>query len=109
MQELQALVDEIRARGINASLDPRDLDAPGALVELERVAADAMLCGDYTATATVYLLAPDNGRAAATATLLDMYDRLADMVHGAETVDIALPETGSLPALQLSSISIGDI
>mgnify|MGYP007023702530 CR=1 FL=1 len=109
MQELQALVEELRSRGIAASLDPRDLDAPGALVELERVGSDAMLCGDYTATATVYLLAPDNGRGAATATLLDMYDRVADMAHGAETVDIALPETGTLPALRLSSISIGDI
>lgn len=104
--ELVALKSALIARGIPATLDPRDLDAPAAIVELARIGSDSMLCGDYSATATVYLVAPDNGREVATQTLIDMYDKVRDLTTGAEPVDLALPDTAPLPALRLNPIDL---
>lgn len=100
------LAETITARGIPCTLDPRDLDAPGALAELTNLGSDNMLCGDVAAAATVYLLAPDNGRAEATRALLDMYEKVKDLTTGAETIELALPESGPLPALRLNPIDI---
>lgn len=105
--DLADLVDVIKARGIPATLDSRDLDAPGAIVDLERIGDDNTMCGSYTASAAVYLVAPDNGRPVALAQLLELYDKVSDLTTGAETVELALPDTAPLPALKLSPIQIG--
>ena len=106
MDALTDLAAEVTRRGIPATLDPRDLDAPGALVEITRVGTDDLLCGDVTAEATVYLLVPDNGRALATANLLDMFDKVRDLTTGAEPVELALPDSAPLPAFRLSPITL---
>lgn len=106
MDSLVDLAKTIAGRGIPTALDPRDLDAPGALVELNRLGTDTMLCGDVTALASVYLVAPDNGRVEATGRLLEMYELVKDLTTGAEPVDLALPDTAPLPALRLNPIDL---
>lgn len=103
---LMALVDEITELGIPATLDPRDLEAPGAIVELAEIGGDNILCGAVAARANVYLVAPNNGRPIATQTLLNMYDKVADLTTGAQTADLALPDTSPLPALKLNAIEL---
>lgn len=102
---LAALADEITGRGIPAAIDPRDVDAPGAIVDLEEIDG-AALCGIAAARATVYLVAPDNGRPLAMQTLLAMYDKVQDLTTGAQTIELALPETAPLPALKLNPIDL---
>ena len=106
MDELVALVATLNERGIPATLDPRDVQIPGAIVELARVGSGNMLCGDTTAAATVYLIAPDNGRELATSELLAMYNKCADLILGAEPIDLALPDTAPLPALKTDPIDL---
>lgn len=106
---LHALRDKIEAAGIPASLDPRDLDAPGALLELTAIGRDNTVCGDTAAQATVYLIAPDHGAATAVETLLEMYEAISHLSTGASTISLALPETAPLPCLRLEPIElIGD-
>lgn len=106
MQKLETLAQEITAAGIPTTMDPRNLDAPGAIVELNELGPDNTMCGDYSATANVYLVAPDNGRVEATANLLAMYDKVKHLTTGATTIDLALPDTAPLPALKLSTIEL---
>ena len=109
LQDLIALAHEITDRGIPAVLDPRDLTVPGALVDLDTIGGQSpTLCGMTEATATVYLVAPDNGRPETLTTLLDAYATVADLTTGAEPVDLALPNYGTLPALRLNPVQLGD-
>lgn len=108
LDDLKALAAEITARGIPATLDPRDLQVPGALVDLDTIGPDETLCGLTPATATVYLVAADNGRPTTLATLLDAYDKVKDLTTGASPIDLALGSYGTLPALRLNPITIGD-
>lgn len=108
MDKLDDLVTEIQRRGIPATMDPRNLEVPGALVDLDRIGTDNMLCGDTTATATVWLLVPDHDHPSAVAALLDRYHRLKDLTDGAETADLVLPDLPPLPALKLNPIQLED-
>lgn len=109
LDDLAALADTITERGIPAVLDPRDLTVPGALVDLDTIGGQSpTLCGLTEATATVYLVAPDNGRPETLTTLLDAYAAVADLTSGAEPIDLALPNYGTLPALRLNPIQLGD-
>lgn len=106
MEKLETLAQDISAAGIPATMDPRNLDAPGAIVELNELGPDNTMCGDFSATANVYLVAPDNGRVEATANLLSMYDKVKHLTTGATTIELALPDTAPLPALKLSPIEL---
>lgn len=109
LDDLNALAETITARGIPAVIDPRDLTVPGALVDLDTIGGQTpTLCGLDTATATVYLVAPDNGRPETLATLIDAYHDVADLTTGAEPIDLALPGFGTLPALRLNPVQLGD-
>ena len=110
LDDLNALAAEITRRGLPATIDPRYLQVPGALVDLDSIGGTgaATLCGLTPATATVYLVAGDNGRPETLATLLDAYDQVRDLTTGAEPVDLALPGFGNLPALRLNPIDLGD-
>lgn len=108
MELYDALVDlanEITRRGIPAALDPRDVDAPGAIVDLEEIDGGS-LCGLANARAVVYLFVPDNGRPLALKSLLEMYEKVEDLTTGAQTVELALPETAPLPALKLNPVDL---
>lgn len=108
MDKLTDLVTEVQRRGIAATMDPRNLDVPGALVDLDRIGTDNMLCGGVTATATIWLVVPDHDHPSAVAALLDRYHRLADLTDGAETAELVLPDMPQLPALKLNPIPLED-
>lgn len=103
---LTELVTEITRRGIPATMDPRNLDVPGALVDLERLGGDDTLCGRLTAQATVYLVTTDDDHPSAMRDLIRRYNLVADLTTGAETAELALPDLPPLPALKLNPISL---
>lgn len=106
MESLDRLTATVAERGIRTTMDPRNVDPPGALVDLDRIGGDDLLCGRLTATATVYLIATDDDHPSALNTLLTMYDKVADLTTGAEAVTFALPDLPELPALKLSPIQL---
>ena len=107
-EQMESLAQTITDRGIPATMDPRNLEVPGALVDLERIGTDNMLCGDTTATATVWLVVPDHDHPSAVGALLDRYHRLKDLTDGAETAELALPDLPPLPALKFNPIPLED-
>lgn len=103
---LTNLVGQIQALGINATMDPRDTQIPGALVDLDSLGDDDTLCGDLSATATVWLVVPDHDHPTALAELLEMYDLVAHLSTGADTAELVLPDLPPLPALKLNPIDL---
>lgn len=105
-EQMEALVQTITDRGIPATMDPRNADAPGAIVDLDSVGDDGTLCDRLTVRAVVYLIVPDHGHAESIAALLDLYRKVSDLTTGASVAELALPETAPLPALKLTPITL---
>src|SRR5699024_8167908 len=82
-QDLAAALEDLAGRmnraGIPATTDPRNVNPPAAWVTLGR-GEFTVLCGDLDATATVLLVAPDNGMPTALRILGDMLGTLAGEV-----------------------------
>ena len=100
---LENACDKLAAAGIRATIDPRNVNPPCALVTVDRV--DATMGGCTTVDALVLLIAPDVGMPAALDTLGDMLDRIATIPG----ISAALPDTFTgptsgqpLPALRLT-------
>lgn len=106
--QLEILVHAIEDRGVTATLDPRNIHPPCALVSLSRIGSDNALCGDYEASALVMLIAPDQGMPTALPHLLTMYDKVSDLTTGAEPSTFTWSDLGSLPALTLNDIPLED-
>lgn len=77
-ESLTRVVDALKAAGINATTDPRDLTMPGAWVTVHDV-INPSLCGGYDVRADVCLMVADNGAPHAVAAL-------GDLLHLAATV-----------------------
>ena len=108
----QAVVDMISDAGVQATIDGRDLELPGALVAPETISADR-LGGDYTVAWNVYLVAADAGPVEALDDLGHMFDLLKDAlgVGEARPVTLTLPNHAAdpLPAFLLTfSTSVTD-
>lgn len=65
----RAVAAMLKAAGVRAAVDARNVNAPGAWVTCTRISSPAYLCGASDATVDVYLIAPDNGTTAALETL----------------------------------------
>lgn len=104
--QLRGLVQRIEDRGVNATLDPRNVHPPCALVSLGQLGSDNTLCGDYDVTALVMLIAPDQGMPTAIPDLLTMYDKVSDLTTGAEPSTFTWSDMGTLPALTLNDIPL---
>lgn len=91
--ELDALAERLTAAGVRAATDPTQVPVPGAWVTVDTLTAER-LCGDWTATAAVYLVARDTGHTAAVTDLMTMLDTLAEV---APTTREARPDTVTLP------------
>lgn len=76
---LQALVDQLRAAGLSADLDPAELSLPGCWVALDQLAT-ATLAGQLRLSCTVYLIAPDTDPRRALDALGPMYDTVTDVL-----------------------------
>lgn len=103
---LENLRATIEARGVAATLDPRDLTVPGAIVTLERIGDDNTMCGDASVYASVMLVAADTGHPAALKHLLSMYDKVADLTTGATASTFTWSDVPNLPALTLNPIEL---
>lgn len=100
---LDTLTADITARGIHATRDPRNIAVPGALVALDSVGTDHVLCGATSATVTVWLIVSGNGgHPHAEDELLTMFAEVSDLSATAETADLALPDGGTYPAFKLT-------
>lgn len=108
IQLFEQLRDEFIRRGVPATLDPRDLSVPGAIITLDRIGNDVSLCGEPELTAAVTLVAADTGHPAAMQHLLDLYDRVKDLTTGATATTFTWSDIPNLPALQLNPIPLGD-
>lgn len=103
---LTALTENLRTRGIAATMDPRNLRVPGALVDLDTIGPDNTLCGDVTATARVTLVVPDHGHPRAIAALTDLFMTITDLTDGATPAAFTLPDQGTVPALSCNPIPL---
>ena len=107
---LDALAAELTAAGVEASTDPTKIPVPGAWVTVENLNPER-LCGDFTVTAAIYLIARDTGHTPALADLTVMLDRTSEVLPALTTAQpdsVSLPGfTGPLPALRTTA-QIGD-
>lgn len=104
---LQPLVDALTAGGVPATLDPQNLNPPGAWIQLESLQHN-ILRGRSTIRARIYLVTGD----APAATVLDQLDQLLTATLAVatpntpldtESVTVTLPNDSTpLPALQLT-------
>ncbi|WP_330182821.1 hypothetical protein OHB26_03660 [Nocardia sp. NBC_01503] len=92
---LDIVVSQLRAAGIRASVDPRDLNPPCAWVAARTVAHD-LLGGGGTVTADIYLIAPNIGVPQALKTLTGLLDQALTVI--APDADTSLSERVPLPS-----------
>lgn len=99
---LAEVAAHLTAAGVPTAVDPTKVHAPGGWVSI-RDATPELLCGDFTVTGELYLVAKDVGHPAALATLMDMLDTAARVIPSLATATpdaVALPgHPGPLPAL----------
>ncbi|MCP2281066.1 hypothetical protein [Nocardia amikacinitolerans] len=91
---LDGLAVELRAAGVRASVDPRDLNPPCAWV-VGRSIAHELLGGGGTVTADVFLIAPDAGVPQAYRTLTGLLDLALTVLE--PDADTSLSESVTLP------------
>ena len=96
----------LEAGGIRATLDPRDLNTPGAIVRESRL-SPAML-GAWLVEWQIDLVAGDSGTRAAASVLSALLDKLARIlpVDDVIRIDLTLPGAGDgLPAYRATVTS----
>lgn len=107
---LETLAADLTAAEVPATTDPTKIEVPGAWVTVDTLTPELM-CGEFTATTAIYLIARDNGHSAALADLAEMLDRIAAIVPSitaAQPDSVSLPGySGPLPALRTTA-TIGD-
>ncbi|WP_282939124.1 hypothetical protein [Corynebacterium auriscanis] len=106
IDQFEKLKEEFIRRGVPATLDPRNLTVPGAVITLDRIGDDNALCGDVAMTAQVMLVAADTGHPAALNHLLTMYDKVKDLTTGAQASTFTWSDVPNLPALTLNPIPL---
>lgn len=107
MATLDGLVDALRAEGLRASVEPRDLNAPCAWVTPSQTTTGMYLCGDGELRVDVYLIAPDHGYVRSLQTLEDSLAKALQVIEPDEAVSLAesvvLPDSPNpLPAFLIT-------
>lgn len=97
MRGLAAALDEL---GVTASVDRRDLNLPGALVELDQIAWP-VLNGDPDVTVAVELLASDTGAPVSLAQLTTMVAAL-DRLPGKSAATPTFAPNGAILGLRFT-------
>ncbi|WP_280383360.1 hypothetical protein [Nocardia wallacei] len=99
--------DELRSVGIRADHEPRDVNPPGAWLQLASIAHHQMLCGANSVRVYVFLIVPDIGTAEASrllsvllTTALGVLDPDEDTVP--TTVNLPSGGNNGCPALRLT-------
>lgn len=103
---LQDIADMVTAAGVQAAVDPRNLNLPGAWVTPGLVSFDVLDEDTAFMRFDVYLVAPDHGAVHSLNSLGDMLAKIrpALQVGEAQPVMVNLPNHGAdaLPALLIS-------
>lgn len=102
---LQALADWITAAGVDAFVDPRQAQLPGAFVTVGDIDATMLAAGWLDCTAKVHLLARDTGHTYALAQLTGMLQQLQEaglIPTDVQVTSLELPSHGTIPALSLT-------
>jgi hypothetical protein len=74
---LEQLVTDLRAAGLNASLDPADVSPPGVVVRADALLpASGKMCGDYPVRTSVILVVPATTTVAAYRALDELYTKV---------------------------------
>lgn len=102
--ELEGVVAALRAGGVHASVDSRNVHGPFAWVTPHDIGA--ALGGNLTVRAAIYLVAPDVGGRAAVELLGKLLDDVSELVTFDEPVTyvtVTLPGSApaNLPALRI--------
>ncbi len=106
---LTGIVDVLTAAGVNAAVDPRDLNLPGVWVTVHDI-TDPTLCGDYSVRAQLCLIVGDFGTATSLHHLDGLLAAVADVVTFDEPVRPArFTPPGIAPCHGLSVITSTDI
>jgi hypothetical protein len=98
------VVARLRAAGLAAAVDPRDLDPPAVWVQLADVDLSRFKAGQYLATWNLTLIAPDSGTSQALATLGRLSADLVDAfptIRTGQALGVILPGgPDPMPAMQ---------
>lgn len=101
----QGIVDALKAGGVRATLDPRDVNPPCVLVRPPDLAY-RFRYGDWDATWKAWALTPDAGRGqvlkAFGPMLAAVQDALGGVVTAATPEDVTLPDGSTIPGYALS-------
>ena len=104
---VQELAEAVTAAGVPATVDPRDLVLPGALIKPTVIERDRVYLGHLTVTCEVLLIATNDGIAADLATLDGLTDRQSAVIPGREieVVSIKLDNHAAdpLPAYKITT------
>lgn len=96
--ELQAMAAALQAEGVEASLDPSDLNLPGVFLTLDSL-RDLTLAGDHgTCRVRLYLLVADRDPLSAASELQQLYAATAAVVPPMSDVEATLNRLPSSPA-----------
>ncbi|MFW0790101.1 hypothetical protein [Gordonia sp. CPCC 205333] len=101
---LDSLVDLLRANGVHATTDGRDLNPPAAWVTLHDVTP--FLGGTLAVRGDVCLIVGDFGSKVAIAQLGDLLDKVAAVVsfdEPARPMTVTLPGQTPMPALAITT------
>lgn len=100
---LQGLVDALEDAGVEASLDPADLNLPAVFVTLDRVTDAVLTGGAGTVRARLLLLAPDRDARRSLEALQALYAEVLAVVTPTSDVEATVARTpdggGEVPAL----------
>jgi hypothetical protein len=99
---VQELCDDLTAGGVPATMDPADLNLPGAWVSVDAFVPEVL--GGYSVKVTVYLIVPDTDPRRALERLGDLFDLCVNLgllpAEDATATGVALPDGGGpFPAL----------
>ena len=100
VEALNHVVAELRAAGVNADTDPRNLTLPGCLVGLDQI--HRALARSATVVIRILAIAPDNGNPYPI--LDELLDKVAHLVETpANAASVTMPNhaPAPLPALEL--------
>lgn len=84
---LNGIADQLRAGGVAAATDRRDLNPPAVLVTPETLLSPTKLCGRGRLRAVLELIVADTGDGPALVQLEGLYDRTVPVIASVITTD----------------------
>lgn len=107
LETAEGLCEALRAEGMRAAVDPRDLNAPCAWVSPNQATTGMYLCGEGELRVDIYLVSPDHGYVRSLQTLENLLSKALQVIEPDEPVSldssVVLPDNANpLPAFMLT-------